>query len=84
MAVRNFEIRKNGSGYTIAEQNNSNYHAVKTSHEAPDRGDAQAWLCAQGGAPDLVDQALTDLQSTDHVYVEMVGNYVESEDFPKL
>ena len=84
MAVRNFEIQKKGEGYVIAEQAGSNYHREVTSHEAPDRKDAVKWLCGQGGAPDLVEQAFDDLQSTNRVYVQMAGDYSEAENFPKL
>jgi hypothetical protein len=84
MALRTFEIRKNGEGYTILEQAGSNYHRDMAVHESPNREDAQQWLSKEGGAPDLVNQALDDAATTERVFVEMVGDYSESEDFPKL
>ncbi len=84
MALRNFEIQKKGDGYVISEQQGSNYHREMAVHESPNRDDASAWLRKEGGAPDLVEQALEDAQTTDRVFVQMVGDYSESEDFPKL
>ncbi len=84
MALRNFEVRKVGEGYILSEQSGSNYHTETATHEAPDREDAANWLRSQGGAPDLVDQALEDAGSTERVFFQMVGNYSNSEDFPKL
>ncbi len=83
MAVRNLEIRKQGEGYLIAEQAGSNYHQEKAVHQSPDREDARKWLCGQGGSPDFVDQALEDAETTERVFLEMVGNYSEAEEFPK-
>ncbi len=84
MAVRNFEIQKKGEGYLISEQAGSNYHREAAVHESPNREDASAWLRKEGGAPDLVDDALDRLQASDRVFVPMVGNYSEAEEFPKL
>ena len=83
MALRNFEIKKQGEGYLISEQEGSNYHREVAIHEAPNRQEASDWLRGEGGAPDLVEQALDDAQSSERVFVQMVGNYSEADDFPK-
>ncbi len=83
MALRNFEIKKQGEGYLISEQEGSNYHREVAVHEAPNREDASAWLRKEGGAPDLIEQALEDVQSSERVFVQMVGNYSEADEFPK-
>ena len=84
MALRNFEVRKVDAGYVLSEQSGSNYHTEMPTHEAPNREDASNWLRSQGGAPDLVEQALDDADSDGQVFFQMVGNYSNSEDFPKL
>ncbi len=60
-----------------------NYRKDSATYESPSREDAANWLRRQGGSPDLVDQALEDAESTKQVFLEMVGNYDESEGFPK-
>ena len=83
MAVRTLEIRKQGEGYVILEQAGSNYRKESATYESPNREDAGQWLRREGGAPDLVDQALDDASSTERVFLEMAGNYDEAEGFPK-
>ncbi len=83
MAVRTLEIRKQGETYLILEQAGSNYRKDSATYESPSRADAEHWLRQQGGSPDLVDQALDDAATTERVFLEMVGNYDESEGFPK-
>lgn len=84
MAVRTLEITKNGEGYTVLEQAGSNYRKDTATYNSPNREDAAGWLRRQGGAPDLVDQALDDAASTERVFLEIPGNYDEAEAFPKL
>ncbi len=84
MALRTLEIQKQGEVYIISEQAGSNYRKDTATYKSPSLEDAASWLRRQGGAPDLVDQALADAAEGDRVYVEMVGNYDEAECFPKL
>ena len=84
MALRNFEIKKQGEGFLISEQEGSNYHREVTVHEAADRHDASDWLRSEGGAPDLVEEALDQAQQSGQAFVQMVGNYSEADNFPKL
>ena len=83
MALRTLEIKKQGQGFSITESEGSNYRKDSAVYESPSREDAEGWLRRQGGAPDLVDQALADAAATGHVYFELVGNYDEAEGFPK-
>ena len=83
MAVRTFEIKKKGEGFVISEQAGSNYHKEAAVHESPNRKDAADWLRSEGGAPDLVDQALVDAASAERVFLETGGSYDEVENFPK-
>lgn len=83
MAVRTLEICKQGEGYVILEQAGSNYRKDSATYNSPNRDDAAQWLRRQGGSPDLVDDALENAETTDRVFFELVGNYDESEGFPK-
>lgn len=81
--VRTFEIKKNGEGFTIAEQAGSDPHRDAPVFEAKNRHEAAEWLRKEGGAPDLVDQALLDAASAERTFLEVGGSYSEVEDFPK-
>ena len=83
MALRTLEIQKKAEGYVITEQVGSNYRKDSAVYESPDRADAEGWLRRQGGAPDLVDNALDDAAKGERVFFELVGNYDEAEGFPK-
>ena len=84
MALRNFEIKKQGTGYLISEQEGSNYHRETAVHQAASREDASHWLRGEGGAPDLVEEALDQAQTAERSFMQMVGNYSEADNFPKL
>ncbi|RRA47338.1 hypothetical protein [Acidipila sp. EB88] len=84
MALRTLEIEKKGETYVITEQVGSNYRKDSAVYESPSLEDAAGWLRRQGGAPDLVDNALEEAASGQRIYLEMVGNYDEAEGFPKL
>ena len=83
MALRTLEIQKQGTGFKITETEGSNYRKDTAVYESPSREDAEGWLRRQGGAPDLVDQALDDAAAAGQVFFELVGNYDEAEGFPK-
>ena len=87
MAIRNLEIRKGGAGFPIGflifEQAGSNYHEEKQVYAAANAEDASNWLREQGGAPDLVEKALADAAAGERTFLEIAGNYLEAEGFPK-
>lgn len=82
MAVRNLEIKKQGERYIVAEQVGSDRHNSSPVYEAGSREDADRWLREQGGAPDLVADALQNAEAGP-AFLELAGNWDEAEGFPR-
>ncbi len=81
--IQNLEVKKNGDGYVILEQDGSNYHEDRPVHEAATRAEAESWLAEQGADSAQVSKALDAAGGSERIFIEIAGDYSEAEGFPK-